>query len=247
MKEFDLILRHFNSMRSKINELMDDIREKEKRKARLEVDKLLLQINPHFIHNTLDTVRWMARINGNDEIDRFISTLNRLIYYNLGKGETASIRDEVEALKDYTELQRIRYNFQFDVRIDVEDALLDFHVPRFMLQPLVENALYHGGGDDGIIKVEVGKQEESHIVIRVIDNGEGISDISIRQLLSESAEGKKKAGLGIGVQYVIGMLQYQYGDAAQFRIESGSGKGTAIILSLPITRKEDDEHERTAR
>lgn len=242
--EFDVILSQFTYMRAKIAELMSDIREKEKRKARLEVDKLLLQINPHFIHNTLDTIRWIARMNGQDEIDRLVSTLNRLVYYNLGKGETSTLRDEIDALKDYVELQGIRYNFTFNVRIDAEPSVLALHIPRFILQPIVENALYHGVGDDGVIKVEVGRHGESSIMIKVTDNGVGLAEDEIERLLSESEGERKKSGMGIGVQYVLRMLRFQYGEEAEFRIESGKGEGTAMIIILPVTAGDEQGGDR---
>ncbi|UVI31703.1 sensor histidine kinase [Paenibacillus spongiae] len=245
--EFDLLIDQFKYLKHRIIHLMEEIKQKEKNKARLEVEKLLLQINPHFIHNTLDTIRWIARINGQETIDKLVSTLNRLLYYNMGKGETATIKDEVTALNDYVELQGIRYNFQFNVEVNADESVMGIHIPRFILQPLVENALYHGGSDNGLISVQIGWQSADLLSIQVTDTGVGITDESIRALLDQSGGERKKAGMGIGVQYVLRMIQFQYGEEAQLLIESNKGSGTTITLLLPMNEKEDERHERADR
>ncbi|GHI00028.1 sensor histidine kinase [Neobacillus kokaensis] len=237
--EFDTLIHQFNQMKTKIGNLLNDIRESEKKKTRLEVEKLLLQINPHFIHNTLDTFRWKARLTGQEEMDRLLSQFGRLIHYNLRRGETATIKEELEALNDYMELQGIRYNIKFNISIHVDDSTLETPIPRFILQPIVENALYHGIGHEGIIKVDIRRQDEAHIIIKVIDSGGRIEDESIRQLLNDAKREQKNAGLGIGMQYVLRMIEYQYGEEASCRIESDSVRGTEVILILPVKEKED--------
>lgn len=232
--EFAVIYKEFAEMRRRIFELISEVEQKEHSKALLEVEKLMTQINPHFIHNTLDTIRWLARANGQKDIDRLVSTLNKVLYYNLGKGGQARMNDEIEALKNYVELQGIRYNFQFDVKIDADTKSLELPVPRFILQPLVENALYHGLGDQGVIEVSVIEDGKSHVIIKVKDNGDGMTTEEIEQLMSGNTNEKKKVGMGIGLQYVYRMVQFQFGDAASFEIESTIGSGTLITLRLPI-------------
>ncbi|SFL56279.1 two-component system, sensor histidine kinase YesM [Paenibacillus sp. 1_12] len=245
VKEFDFLLRRFQDMRQKVWELLNEVKVKEKRKASLEVEKLLYQINPHFIHNTLDTIRWLARLSGQDEIDRLISTLNKVLYYNLGKGKTAIIEDEIEALKNYVSLQQIRYNFQFDVRFATDPNLHNALIPRFILQPLVENALYHGGMmDDGVIHVKIIKDSDTHMLLQVIDNGSGMEDVVIQQLLNNEPEpDHKKSGLGIGLNYVKRMIQDQFGEHAQFHIKSGINIGTQIMMRLPLQERRLDSDE----
>ncbi|WJH33971.1 histidine kinase [Paenibacillus sp. CC-CFT747] len=186
--EFAVIYREFADMRRRIHGLIGEVKQKEKSKAKLEVEKLMTQINPHFIHNTLDTVRWLARANGQKDIDRLVSMLNKVLHYNLGKTGPARIRDELEALKGYVELQGIRYNFTFDVSIQAEKEALDLPIPRFILQPLVENALYHGLGDKGVIEVDVRQEDTGHLRISVRDNGEGMTPHEISRLLGEETE-----------------------------------------------------------
>ncbi|MBD0378787.1 sensor histidine kinase [Paenibacillus sedimenti] len=237
--EFAVIYREFAEMRSRIGGLIDEVERKEQSKALLEVEKLMTQINPHFIHNTLDTIRWLARANGQKEIDRLVSTLNKVLYYNLGKGGQARIKDEIEALKHYVELQGIRYNFEFDIKIHASDKALELAIPRFILQPLVENALYHGLEDKGVIEVGVEEDGGTHVMISVKDNGDGMSEEEISSLMSETTENRKKVGMGIGLQYVNRMIKFQFGASASFRIESQLGGGTTIRLRLPVMQEEE--------
>jgi two-component system, sensor histidine kinase YesM len=236
--EFSVIYREFADMRRRIYELIDEVEQKEKSKALLEVEKLMTQINPHFIHNTLDTIRWLARANGQKEIDRLVSTLNKVLYYNLGKGGPAKISDEIEALKHYVELQGIRYHFEFDVRLQADPKALSLPIPRFILQPLVENALYHGLEDKGVIEVSVKEDGETHVMIEVRDNGDGMTEEEMERIMSEDTGERKQVGMGIGLKYVYRMVKFQFGTAASFRISSQVGSGTTISLRLPISRTE---------
>lgn len=232
--EFDYLLYQTRSMKRKIWALYEEIEIKEKRRADLEVEKLLYQINPHFLMNTLDTVHWLALMNGQKEIDKLVLSLNKLLYYNLGKmGETSTIGDEIEALKEYLQLQQIRYDFQFDVDIDVDENSLGLPSPRFLLQPMVENALYHGVSDDGYIYVGIALQEDG-LVITIQDNGAGMSREMIDRLLDEDTEDSHKVGMGIGMKYVKRILRASYGEESKLHIRSEVGKGTTVTLRLPI-------------
>ncbi|GAA3403725.1 sensor histidine kinase [Paenibacillus hodogayensis] len=238
--EFDYLLDRFQHMRGRIWDLLVEKERNEKMKAQLEVEKLLFQINPHFLHNTLDTIRWLARLNGQDEIDRLISTLNKLLNYNMGKEGTATIRQEINALRDYVALQQARYDFQFDVHIQTDDELMEVEIPRFILQPLVENALYHGIGDDGRIEVKVASDSSRRIIIEVHDNGVGMQEEEIRQLFDAGLTERGKVGMGIGIQYVSRIINVQYDGKARLAICSEPGKGTSMVLYIPLQEKTAD-------
>lgn len=235
--EFEALLGQFRKMKSQIADLFAEVEIKEKRRADLEIEKLLYQINPHFLMNTLDTAHWLAVMNGQQEIDRLVTSLNKLLYYNLRKGDSLStVREEVDSLKQYLILQQIRYNFRFDVRLHVQDELLDVQVPRFILQPLVENALYHGLDDEGRIEVEVRLNDRLELSIQ--DNGGGISEEKIAALLAGEQAERHRVGMGIGMNYVKRMLESHYEGRAEMRVHSELGQGTRIVIRLPI--KEDD-------
>jgi two-component system sensor histidine kinase YesM len=230
--EFDFLLHQFQQMKIQIWDLFAEVETKEKRRADLEVEKLLYQINPHFLMNTLDTVHWLAVMNGQNEIDRLVLSLNKLLHYNLGKlGQASTIQEEIEAVKQYLILQQIRYDFQFDVQIHVDQEVLEIPIPRFILQPLVENSLYHGLDDDGYIEVDVRLTDNIDISIR--DNGAGMSEEKIQRLLHTTDTENRKVGMGIGMNYVKRMIEAYYGGQAELRVTSVSGKGTTIHLSIP--------------
>ncbi|OXM13326.1 sensor histidine kinase [Paenibacillus herberti] len=234
--EFDYLLRQFSEMKKQIWNLFEEVELKEKKRIDLEVEKLLYQINPHFLMNTLDTVHWLAVINGQKEIDRLVKSLNKLLYYNLGKlGQVSTIEEEIDALKQYLVLQQIRYDFEFDVRIDVDKNVLKQPVPRFILQPLVENSLYHGLSDDGYIEVSV--VLDKVIRISIHDNGAGMTEETIQEILNNRTVEHKKVGMGIGMNYVKRMLEASYENKASLEIKSEIGKGTSIFLTLPISKE----------
>lgn len=237
IEEFDTIHLEFHRMRERIIELIREVETKEQRKVEAEVEKLMNQINPHFLYNTLDTVRWLARLNGQAEIDRLASLLTSLLQYNLGKGGQALIRDELEALKTYVALQGIRYDFQFKMTVQADEETLDLPVPRFILQPLVENALYHGLDEleGGVIEVEVHKDGEKHVLLKVKDNGSGMDEEEFARMLRETDK-PRKTGMGIGLHYVLRMIRHQYGEEADLLMERTEAGGAATVVRLPIER-----------
>ncbi|MFD0717434.1 sensor histidine kinase [Paenibacillus sp. GCM10027626] len=243
-QEFAEIHQEFSTMRVRIDELIRDIDENAEIKRQLEIENLLYKINPHFIHNTLDTIRWLARVNGQDETDRLVSTLNRLLHYNLGKGQLAPIEEEIAALKNYVTLQGVRYNFQFDVQIQADAELLKLSVPRFILQPLVENSISHGlktkSSEQGVIEVFVRKESSTHFTIGVRDNGYGMTEEEVARMLSGESVASR-TGMGIGWKYVRRMLELNFPGTSSMDIQSSLGQGTLITLTLPIIEQEGDQ------
>ncbi|SFS46510.1 sensor histidine kinase [Paenibacillus sp. BC26] len=236
--EFDSMMKHFDVMRHRVKELLEENAAKEKRRADFEVEKLLYQINPHFIHNTLDTIQWLARLKGQEDIDTVATSLNKLLYYNLGKkGPHSTIAEELEALRDYLALQKIRYDFDFSVNIHATEDLHCCLVPRFILQPLVENSLYHGHFDDknGLIDVTVEPAGADYMIIQIRDNGRGMTPETIARLLEKQSDEQNRIGLGIGVYYVKRVFDSQYDGHADFSITSTIGEGTCISLRIPRT------------
>lgn len=247
--EFDELLNKFYYMKLKVLDLLAEVERKERTKRHLEVEKLMHQINPHFLHNTLNTVQWLARENGQTKIARIIAHLTKVLHYNMGKeGIWVTIEKEIDALKSYLELQKIRYEDKFDIHFNVEKDVLNAQIPRFILQPLVENSLYHGLEDkDGFISVEVVRSGEK-VRITVTDNGVGMDENEIKRYLNqddddEDDDENKKAGLGIGISYVNKMIKVSYGNQSFIDIHSKPGE-TSFIIEIPyipqLTSKEDN-------
>ncbi|WP_309118179.1 sensor histidine kinase [Paenibacillus sp.] len=230
--EFSYLLKQMNGMKGEIRRLFREVEASAQRRADLEIEKLRYQINPHFLMNTLDTAHWLAVMKGQGEIDKLIVSLNKLLYYNLGKtGERTTVREELDALEQYLTLQKIRYDFDFNVEVETDEQVLDLEIPRFILQPLVENALYHGLQDDGRILVRV--SFDGALRITVSDNGAGMSEETLKQVLHRESQGKEKVGMGIGMNYVKRTVESFYEGRAVMDIRSEVGRGTTVTLTLP--------------
>jgi len=220
--EFDRLLVQFQDMKAKVLGLMEEARTKERQKADLEIEKLLFQINPHFLMNSLATVHWLAVVHQQPEIDQYALSLTRLLGYNLGKrGKLGSLRDEIEAVQEYATLQKARFDLHFCVVLEVDDRVLDTLLPRFLLQPLVENAILHGLGDDGWVELAV--KELDGIRLTVTDHGPGMPAV---------AEGLA-SGMGIGLAYVERVLDHHFDGKARIETESRPGEGTTVTVVLP--------------
>ena len=245
IQEFDEILTQFQQMKRQIKKLIDEIVRDEKIRADLEIEKLRNQINPHFLMNTLNTVHWMAIMKDQMEIDRIILSLNRLLSYNLAKnGPITTLKQEMDAIKDYLTIQQVRYTFTFDILVEDKDDRDKIMLPRFIIQPLVENALFHGLKDGGHIQVDI--LVKDRLIIAVTDDGIGMEERVRRSLLSDGNTNEEKVGMGIGIDYVKATLRSQYKGDETFDIVSAANSGTTITISIPIEYVEE-HHESISR
>ncbi|MED5019585.1 histidine kinase [Paenibacillus chibensis] len=231
--EFDRLFDQFNMMKRQIQQLIMDVEQKEKRRHQLEIEKLAYQINPHFLMNTLNSVRWLAAMHKQEEIEKFVSSLIILLNYNLGKSEeTATFRSEIQIMRTYLELQQMRHDFEVNLNI-AEGAYLDSPVARFILQPIVENAVCHGLDDNGRLEIIVSPDETAQLVRIIIrDDGKGLSRETLA-LLQRDTPDQQQTGWGIGLRYVRSMLESFYGYQARMAIESTPNQGTTVTLNLP--------------
>ncbi|ASA20405.1 sensor histidine kinase [Paenibacillus donghaensis] len=238
VEEFDFVLSNFQQMKEQVNELIVAVARNEKQKSQFEIEKLLSQINPHFLHNTLNTVQWLARLNGQKEIDKLVTLLVKVLHYNLGKQSIiVTISEEIEAIRNYMELQRIRYDYEFEFLVQAEEEVLAAAVPRFLLQPLVENSIYHGLSDQGKVEVLITADGGNRVLLVVRDNGAGMDPASLAELLSD--DNAKQRGLGIGFAYVTRMLRTYYGEQMTLQIHSLPGEGTTVSIIIPFKSKEE--------
>ncbi|MBM7564023.1 sensor histidine kinase [Paenibacillus sacheonensis] len=241
--EFDQVLKQFHSMKDRIQSLLLEVRQQENEKRQLEVDKLLSQINPHFLYNSLNTVQWIARTEGQRKIVKLVAELTRLLRYNLGKeGSIVTIEQELTALKDYVALQLVRNDDQFKAAFDVDDAVLQVEIPRFILQPLVENAICHGLKEgSGTIEVTVRRSQPGFVTISVRDDGTGMSEEKLARLFEGNGT-EVGQGLGIGLNYVNRMLDVHFGEGCRLQAESSEKDGTVYWFTIPTRRKEAEPH-----
>ncbi len=231
--EFDVLLNRFQDMKIQIQDLLVKIRADEKERADLQIEKLRSQINPHFLLNTLNNVHWMAIMENQDEIDEVVLSLIKLLSYNLDENHPDSaIRDEIESIKCYLILQNKRFSIDYKFILPEDDTLLDYRMPRFILQPIIENAVYHGSGDESHIVMQVCASENA-IVISVSDKGNGMSEKEIKMVM-KNKKSKDKVGMGIGLNFVRRTLEAYYEGKAEMKIESKINEGTTVSLILPF-------------
>lgn len=238
--EFDALFKQFNNMKRQIQGLLLDTERMSQEKHRLEIEKIYYQINPHFLMNSLHSIHWLAKMHGQTEIENFITELNYILAYSLDKiDKQATLRTEVRMLQAYLKLQKMRYDFEVDVNID-EGVYLDTPTARMILQPIAENALHHGLGDEGCLRITVAPfLGRNAIEITFEDNGKGLNGEEldrIRAVLQQRPDEEQKID-GIGLRYVRYMLESFYGDNAVITIDSERDRGTRVTLVLPIDRE----------
>ncbi len=238
IEEFDRMFDKFNAMKMQIQALMRDIEKKEKQRHALEVEKLYYQINPHFLMNALNSVHWMAVINKQHDISNYISKLNYILSYSLGKtDQDTTLRTEIKMLQTYLDLQKMRYDFEAFVNV-VEGDYLDTQVPRLILQPLAENAICHGLDQNGILTVNVlPDYQDKMIKVIIQDNGKGLDSQILETIRDKGSWNNGAFGRGIGLRYVYLMLESFYGDRASMVVESKPQKGTTVKLFLPLCKR----------
>ena len=207
--EFDSLMREVEQMKRQIENLISNMVEKEKSIQKIEFEKLLYQINPHFLLNTLNSIQWMAQMSHQREISEFVQRLKKLLSYNLGKeGRQTTLRMELEIVKEYIALQQMRYDFIIEMNIE-DGSYLDQPTVRMLFQPLVENAIRYGLGDDEKISIQVFEDVARHFaVVTISDSGKGLNQEEIDEInqpFDYDWEYWKNENRGIGLRYVKAM------------------------------------------
>ena len=206
----------------KIKDLMKQIVHEEALLRTSEIKALQSQINPHFLYNTLESIIWMAETNKMREVVKMTMALSKMLRYSIGKGEQeVSVSMEMEHLANYLTVQSMRYTNKFKYEIEVEPELRGCRILRIVLQPLVENAIYHGirrMEEQGHIRIQ-GRLVEGVIQITVSDNGLGMDKAKLQGLLGPSVD------QGLGVWNVHHRIQLFYGTAYGLSFESDPKKG----------------------
>ncbi len=235
--ELDENLEVFEKMKKRIVTLIENVEHEEKEKNKLETKQLYFKINPHFLHNTIDTLKWYAISKGYNDVEKFLSALNKLLLYNMEKNKLTTLESELLSIQDYILLQSIKYDFNFELKLEISEEMLNARLPRFVLQPLVENAINHGLEGIGAIELKVYVTKQGKICIEIIDNGFGMSAEKIEQIFSQQQMSNK----GIGLQYVFRCLQDEFGDDQKLTIQSDENSGTSVIIEIPYIRSKKDD------
>jgi len=252
--EINVLIDSSNQMLRDLKSMIDEMKEKAELESRLkeqeirnlEVSNLLnqsqlnllqSQINPHFLYNTLNSISALAEIEEAPQTKKMLDSMHSLIRYNLKKqNEKVTLKDEVEIIKDYIYIQRIRFGNRIEYVLDIDKNALDYMVPGMILQPFVENALVHGlelKAGKGILEIII-KKHTDNIEITIKDNGLGISGRKIAEILDyETNNPDKGKSKSIGISNVIQRLKMTNIDNT-VTIKSAKGVGTDVIIKLVV-------------
>lgn len=210
---------------------MEKVRQEEISLRKTELNALQSQINPHFLYNTLDSIAWMCEEHRSEEAVEMVSSLAKLFRISISKGhELITLEKELQHAESYLKIQKYRYKSQFSYDFNIDEACLSYLCNKITLQPIIENAIYHGLDmvDKGIITIEVSGLEED-IVLRVIDNGVGMTDEQCNEILQRETSDKT----GIGIKNVNDRIKIYFGDLYGVTIKSELDVGTEISILIP--------------
>ena len=234
--EIGLLGEEFNKMIEKLDEQVNHIMQMEIQVKDAQLMAYENQTNPHFLYNTLDLVRMMSINKENDKIENVVVSLSRILRYNLSQETTVALADEVRCAESYFDIWYMRIGDKFEYEFDIDDSLMNCHVVKFILQPLIENAIKHGiepmERKDGFITV-IAQKHDNRIIINVADNGVGIT----KEKLKEIKENIKNQGCSnnhIGLQNLYKRLILFYGEENVFMdIFSEAGQSTQVLIEIP--------------
>lgn len=226
-----------NQMSGQISDLVERIKSEEDQRRRRELQTMIYQINPHFLYNTLDSVSILARQNQDVRVADIVTNLSRLFRLGLHQGrECVTVRDELSHVTYYLKIQKIRFEDQLNWEIQADEEFLDYKVMKFILQPIVENAIYHGikaKGEPGNITVSVREQEED-LVFTVSDTGTGMNPeavVRLRERIDQKTIDERQEQ-GFGLWNVNQRVKLYYGEECGISIVSRPGEGTDVSVRV---------------
>jgi len=235
--EVERLATAFNLMISKVRYLMGQIVIEQEAKRKSELDALQAQINPHFLYNTLDSIVWMAENNKSEGVITMVTSLAKLFRISISRGKNIiTVGEEIEHAKNYLIIQKIRYKNKFKFEIIVQKEALEYKTIKLILQPLIENSIYHGIEymvDEGFIKISV-SITKGKLLYEVCDNGLGIEPEKLKHLLEYRV--RTDSGSGVGVKNVHERIQLRYGMEFGLEIQSEIEEGTTIKIWLPLVK-----------
>jgi two-component system sensor histidine kinase YesM len=241
--EIQMLDKGFNEMVQRINTLMEKQIEDQKYLHRAELELLQAQINPHFLYNTLDSIVVLAENDRDEEVVQMVTSLSAFFRNSLSKGrDIITLRDERDQVTSYLDIQQIRYSDILKSDINIPEELLDFYVPKLVLQPLVENAIYHGTKNKrGVGSIVItGESCGDDILLRITDDGAGMDDTQLKALQSGVYEDRHT---GLGLVNVHKRIKLYCGEKYGLSFESALGKGTTVSVLLPKSISPDLREE----
>ncbi|RII36601.1 sensor histidine kinase [Clostridium chromiireducens] len=237
--EFKKLCSGYNIMITEIKKLIARVIEEQKTIRKAELYTFQAQIKPHFLYNTLDSINSLALSGCNKEVSYLVEALGNYYRTSVSKGkEIITIREEVEMVKNYLKIQKVRYPDLFEMEYTIESNCFEYKIPKLILQPLAENALYHGiraKGKNGTIKISAHKGE-GIVILSVEDDGAGMSEEQIEDILISKDRGIEES---FGLRGTFERIRIFYGNDNAYKIESKLGEGTKIVLFIEAEEKEE--------
>jgi len=225
-------------MIGRLNEQMLQVQQKQESLRKSELALLQAQINPHFLYNTMDTIMWLIEAEKTQEAVEMVANLSSFFRHSLSRGQDLiTLEEEERHVRSYLQIQHVRYKDILSYELDIDPALSKAIIPKLSLQPLVENALYHGiklRRSMGLIRIK-GWRERDCVILQVIDNGVGMSK---ERLLELNRAIEDSRHLGFGFSAVNQRLQLQFGKEYGLHIESEQGAGSTVTIRIPYLEKE---------
>lgn len=243
--ELRLMIHSFNRMTRRLKQLMQENEEQQQKKHEAEIRALQSQINPHFLVNSLNSIRFIAQMSKYESIARMAEALIKILSCSFRSNVGFyTVKEELEVLDSYIYLMKIRYSDGFEIKYNVEESCLSCLVPRLILQPVVENSIVHGfsGLMDEMGKIWLTVYEtDGFLSLEIRDNGKGMSKEEIRRILAgEEKRDEQKDHVSIGIINVKTRLILNYGKSCEFEMESEEGRFTRTSIRLPIRREEPE-------
>ncbi|KMY50979.1 cache domain-containing sensor histidine kinase [Peribacillus loiseleuriae] len=240
-KEFGQISNAFNSMIKRIQQLLIEVKNEQEQKRQAEFRVLQQQINPHFLYNTLESINALASLNGQKQISKMTINLGKLLRISINGDFEVKVKEELQHVISYLEIQKIRYDHRFSYEVEIEEELKHHLVLKLILQPLVENILNHAFSQNhaGIIKIR-GSFTNGQGNLWIEDNGSGIEETVLWKLNGWATEDNDKKRLGHGIRNVQERLRLYYGEEYGLMICSKEGKGTMMKITFPIKGDKSD-------
>lgn len=240
--EIGLLVRQFNRMSGRIEGLVEENAAMEKKKREMEIQSLKSQLNPHFLYNTLNTVKWMAVLKGEEDMVDCLDALGDILrpMYR-GSSPFWSFAEEMDYIEDYGRVMRHRYGDQVCLVLEPEEETLEAGVPKFVLQPLVENAFLYGRKEEGTaLEIRVSSRREDDILLlQVMDDGDGIGREALEALRENVRMGKKTAH--IGLSNVNDRIRLLCGEGYGLTIDSAPDRGFVVLVHLPYRDWENEK------
>lgn len=238
--EVGMLSDSLNTMINKINELLEQVKKEQVRLRKAEFELLQSQINPHFLYNTLDAIVWLAEAGEQKKVVSMVGSLSDFFRTSLNQGkDIVLVREELQHVRSYLEIQQVRYQDILQYEICVPKELDKYLIPKITIQPLVENALYHGiKNKRGSGKIIIsGREEEENFIIRIEDNGIGIREERLEEVRIGIKHRTLTENAIYGLYNVNERIRLNFGEPYGISIESTYGEGTVVNILLPYAEK----------